>query len=64
MAGTEDAVDLFAKCVEYTFCSCKLNEHAYTSCAARCAKGGDGLRRGRELTGADAGAKASRMVAD
>eukprot|EP00959_Pyramimonas_sp_CCMP1952_P294613 6162143-Pyramimonas_sp.AAC.1 len=56
MAGTEDTTDKYAKCVEDTF-GCKLNKHTYTNCALRPIQHPD-------LAGADAGAQATKMVAD
>eukprot|EP00959_Pyramimonas_sp_CCMP1952_P030925 648659-Pyramimonas_sp.AAC.1 len=38
MASTEDTVDKYVKCVEYTFGKCKLSKHTYTNCAIRCTK--------------------------
>eukprot|EP00959_Pyramimonas_sp_CCMP1952_P352369 7382892-Pyramimonas_sp.AAC.1 len=78
MAGTEDTIDKYVRCVEDTSGKCKLNKHTYTNCAARYTKDDDGnvtldqyahiklLRpiQHPELTGADADAQATNMVAD
>eukprot|EP00959_Pyramimonas_sp_CCMP1952_P067181 1402269-Pyramimonas_sp.AAC.1 len=78
MAGTEDTIDKHDKCVEDTFGKCKLSKLTYTNCVVRHTKGEDGnvtldqdecIKQLRpiqhpELPCADAGAKASRMVAD
>eukprot|EP00959_Pyramimonas_sp_CCMP1952_P319098 6676670-Pyramimonas_sp.AAC.1 len=78
MAGTEDAIDKCAKCVDGTSGKCQLNKHASTNCAARLTKDADGnvtLDQDEyikqlspiqhpEFTGADADAEASKMVAD
>eukprot|EP00959_Pyramimonas_sp_CCMP1952_P257114 5372226-Pyramimonas_sp.AAC.1 len=78
MAGTEDTIDKYVKCDEHTFGQCKLDKHTYTNCAVRYTKDEDGnvtldqaeyinqLRpiQHPELTGADADADATKMVAD
>eukprot|EP00959_Pyramimonas_sp_CCMP1952_P336094 7037599-Pyramimonas_sp.AAC.1 len=78
MAGTEGTIDKCVKCVEDTFGKCKLNKRTCTTCAVRYAKDEDGsvildqaecIEQFRpiqhsELTGADADAQASKMVAD
>eukprot|EP00959_Pyramimonas_sp_CCMP1952_P232910 4867653-Pyramimonas_sp.AAC.1 len=78
MAGTEDTIDKYVKCVEDTFGKCKLSKHTCTNCAVRYTKGEDGnvtldqdeyIKQLRpiqrpELTGADADAQAIKMVAD
>eukprot|EP00959_Pyramimonas_sp_CCMP1952_P242450 5067723-Pyramimonas_sp.AAC.1 len=78
MAATEDTIDKCVKFVEEIFGKCKLNKHTCTNCAVRYTKDVDGnvsldqdeyiqqLRpiRRPELTGEDAGAKASKVVAD
>eukprot|EP00959_Pyramimonas_sp_CCMP1952_P057442 1199217-Pyramimonas_sp.AAC.1 len=77
MAGTEGTIDKYVKCVEDTFGNCKLNEHSCTKCAVVYTKDEGGnvffdqdeyIKQLRpmqhpELTGAEAGAQASKMVA-
>eukprot|EP00959_Pyramimonas_sp_CCMP1952_P392152 8217257-Pyramimonas_sp.AAC.1 len=78
MAGTDDIIDKCVKCVEDAVGECELSKHTCTNCSVKCAKGGDGnvtldqdehikhihpIQR-HELTGADAQAKASKMLAD
>ena len=38
MAGIEERIDNYIKCVEDTFGTCKLNNHTYTNCAVRYTK--------------------------
>eukprot|EP00959_Pyramimonas_sp_CCMP1952_P136240 2850734-Pyramimonas_sp.AAC.1 len=77
MAGTEDTIDKYVKCVEDTFGKCRLNKHTYTNCAVIYTKDEVGnvtldqdeyIKQLRpippELTGADVDAQASKMVAD
>eukprot|EP00959_Pyramimonas_sp_CCMP1952_P334311 7001233-Pyramimonas_sp.AAC.1 len=78
MAGTEGTIGKCVRCVGDTFGKCKLNKHACTNGAARCTKDEGGnvtldvdecIKQLRpiahpELTGADAYAQASKMVAD
>eukprot|EP00959_Pyramimonas_sp_CCMP1952_P158947 3324192-Pyramimonas_sp.AAC.1 len=78
VAGTEDTIDKCVECVEDTFGECKLNKDTCANCAVRCTKDGGGnaavdqdeyIKQLRpiqhpELTGADADAEASKMVAD
>eukprot|EP00959_Pyramimonas_sp_CCMP1952_P149564 3129521-Pyramimonas_sp.AAC.1 len=77
MAGTEDTIDKYVTCVEDTFGKCKL-KHTYTNCAVIYTKDEDGnatldqyeyIKQLRPiqhpgLTGADADAQATKMVAD
>eukprot|EP00959_Pyramimonas_sp_CCMP1952_P190760 3989649-Pyramimonas_sp.AAC.1 len=78
MAGTEDTIDKYAQRVEDTFGKCKLSKHTCTNCVVRYTKDEDGnvtldqygyikqLRpiRHPALTGADADAQATKMLAD
>eukprot|EP00959_Pyramimonas_sp_CCMP1952_P322737 6753411-Pyramimonas_sp.AAC.1 len=78
MAGAEDTIDKNVKCVEDTSGKRKLNKHTYTNCAVSHTKDEDGsvtldqdehIKQLRpiqhpELTGADADAQASKVVAD
>eukprot|EP00959_Pyramimonas_sp_CCMP1952_P091721 1920069-Pyramimonas_sp.AAC.1 len=78
MAGTEDTMDKYVKCVEDAFVKCKLNKRTCTNCAVRYTKDEDGnvtldqdeyIKQLRpiqlpELTGAKADAPATKMVAD
>eukprot|EP00959_Pyramimonas_sp_CCMP1952_P087113 1822572-Pyramimonas_sp.AAC.1 len=78
MAGAEGAIDKCVKCVEDTFGKCKLNQHTHTNCAVIYTKDEGGtvtadqyeyIKQLRpiqhpELTGADADAQATKMVAD
>eukprot|EP00959_Pyramimonas_sp_CCMP1952_P233004 4869640-Pyramimonas_sp.AAC.1 len=78
MAGAEGTIDKCVKCVEDAVGKCKLNKHTYTNCVVIYVKDEDGndtlgqdgyIKQLRpiqhpELTGADAGAQATEMVAD
>eukprot|EP00959_Pyramimonas_sp_CCMP1952_P095842 2004163-Pyramimonas_sp.AAC.1 len=78
MAGTEDTIDKCVKHVVDISGKCRLHKHAHASCAVRYAKDSDdNVSNGQgecvkqlrpiqhhELTGADAEAKASKMIAD
>eukprot|EP00959_Pyramimonas_sp_CCMP1952_P395913 8295643-Pyramimonas_sp.AAC.1 len=78
VAGTEDTIGKHVKSVEDTFGKCNLNKHTCTNCAAMYSKDEDGnvnldqdgyIKQLRpiqhpDLTGADADAEASKMVAD
>eukprot|EP00959_Pyramimonas_sp_CCMP1952_P277101 5792488-Pyramimonas_sp.AAC.1 len=78
MAGTEDTIDKYVKCGGGTLGKCKFNKHTYTNCAVRYTKDEDGnvtldqyeyIKQPRpiqlpKLTGADADAQATKVVAD
>eukprot|EP00959_Pyramimonas_sp_CCMP1952_P142772 2989096-Pyramimonas_sp.AAC.1 len=78
MASSEDTIAKYAKCVVETFGKCKLNKHTCTNRAVRRTKDEVGnvtldqdeyIKQLRpiqhpKLTGADADAQASKMVAD
>eukprot|EP00959_Pyramimonas_sp_CCMP1952_P383682 8040720-Pyramimonas_sp.AAC.1 len=78
MASPEDTIDKHVKCVEDTFGKCKLNKYTYTNCAVIYTMDDDGnvtldqneyIQQRRpiqrpELTGADADAQVTNMVAD
>eukprot|EP00959_Pyramimonas_sp_CCMP1952_P331528 6942480-Pyramimonas_sp.AAC.1 len=77
MAITEDTIAKSVKCVEDAFGECNLSKHTCTNCAVRYTKDEDGnvtldqdeyIKQLRpiqhpELTGADADAQATKMVA-
>eukprot|EP00959_Pyramimonas_sp_CCMP1952_P114843 2400905-Pyramimonas_sp.AAC.1 len=67
MAGTEGAIGKCFECAEDTPGKAQTQQHTYTNCDVVCTKdGGDNLRPAQhpELTGADADAKTSKMIAD
>eukprot|EP00959_Pyramimonas_sp_CCMP1952_P194479 4066520-Pyramimonas_sp.AAC.2 len=78
MAGTEDTIDKYVKYVEDTCGKCELNKQTCTDCAVIYTKDGGGIVtldqdgyikqlrpiQHPDLTGADADAQASKMVAD
>eukprot|EP00959_Pyramimonas_sp_CCMP1952_P095778 2002664-Pyramimonas_sp.AAC.1 len=77
MASTEGTIDKYVTCVEDTFGKCNLNKHTCANCAVRYTNDEDGhatldqdeyIKQLRpiqhpELTGADVGAQATKMVA-